>query len=185
LRSPKPQAIDASASLREIVLLGDFRQKEADMKLARLQKPRGLEVLDLMTERVFALGPNDDLEALYDLMDEKHVRHVPVVDREGDLVGLVTQRDLWRSALGPQDNLPLSMQHDLMRRRKIRELMAIEVDTVEPDESLAAAAELLIENKIGCLPVVEGGRLVGILTESDFVRHFLRTLPPVPKGGLA
>ena len=155
------------------------------MKAVRLQKPRGLEVRDLMTDRVFALGPNDDLEELYDLMDEKHVRHVPIVDHDGDLLGLVTQRDLWRSALGPQDNLPLSMQHDLMRRRKIRELMTIEVDTVEPDESLQTAAEMLIDNKIGCLPVLEGERLVGILTESDFVRHYVKTALPVSKGGLA
>ncbi len=155
------------------------------MKAVRLQKPRGLEVRDLMTDRVFALGPNDDLEALYDLMDEKHVRHVPIVDREGDLVGLVTQRDLWRSALGPQDNLPLSMQHDLMRRRKVRELMATEIDTVEPDEELQTAAVMLIENKIGCLPVVEGERLVGILTESDFVRHYVKTALPASKGGPA
>jgi CBS domain-containing membrane protein len=52
--------------------------------------------------------------------------------------------------------------------------MATEVDTVEPDEDLRAAAEILIENKIGCLPVVEGTHLVGILTESDFVRDYVR-----------
>lgn len=51
---------------------------------------RTAEVRDLMTEHVFTLQPNDDLEALYDLMDTHHVRHVPVVDRDGDLVGLVT-----------------------------------------------------------------------------------------------
>ena len=155
------------------------------MKAVRLQTLRGLEVRDLMTDRVFALGPDDDLEALYDLMEEKHVRHVPIVDREGDLVGLVTQRDLWRSALGPQDSLPLSVQHDNLSRRRVRELMATEVDTIEPDESLETAAEMLIENKVGCLPVLEGERLVGILTESDFVRHYVKTTLPATKGGPA
>jgi CBS domain-containing membrane protein len=52
--------------------------------------------------------------------------------------------------------------------------VATEVETVEPDEDLKVAAELLIENKIGCLPVVEGTHLVGILTESDFVRHYVQ-----------
>ena len=134
---------------------------------------RPAEVRDLMTDHVFTLRPLDDLESLYDLMDTRHVRHVPVVDRDGDLVGLVTQRDLARRALGPQDDLPLSMQQEILRRRKVREIMSTEVDTVEPDESLKAAAGMLIENKIGCLPVVEGDHLVGILTESDFVRHYV------------
>lgn len=134
---------------------------------------RDPEVRDLMTEHVFTLRPNDDLETLYDLMDTRHVRHVPIVDHDGDLVGLVTQRDLARSALGTQDVLPLSVQQEILRRRKVREIMATEVETVEPDERLKAAAEMLIENKIGCLPVVEGEHLVGILTESDFVRRYV------------
>jgi CBS domain-containing membrane protein len=134
---------------------------------------RTKEVRDLMTPKVFTLKPGDSLEALYELMDEKHVRHVPIVDREGDLVGLVTHRDLSRTVLGPQEGLPLSVQEDLLRRRRVREIMATEVDTIEPDEPLEEAAEMLLENKIGCLPVVEGEHLVGILTEADFVRYFL------------
>ena len=104
---------------------------------------RDPEVRDLMTEHVFTLRPNDDLETLYDLMDTRHVRHVPIVDHDGDLVGLVTQRDLARSALGTQDVLPLSVQQEILRRRKVREIMATEVETVEPDERLKAAAEML------------------------------------------
>ena len=130
-----------------------------------------------MTDRVFTVGPLDDLEAVYDLIDTHHVRHVPVVDRDGDLVGLLTQRDLARRALGAQDDLPLSMQQEILRRRRVREIMSTEVDSVEPDENLKVAAEMLIDNKIGCLPVVEGEHLVGILTESDFVRLYV-------KGGL-
>ncbi len=133
---------------------------------------RPAEVRDLMTDRVFTLQPADDLEALYDLMDAHHVRHVPIVDGDGDLVGLVTQRDLARSALGTQDILPLSAQQEILRRRNVREIMATEIETVEPDESLKSAASMLLENKIGCLPVVEGEHLVGILTESDFVRLY-------------
>lgn len=133
------------------------------------------QVRDLMTDRVFTLRPQDDLEALYDLMDSKHIRHVPIVDREEDLVGLVTHRDLSRRALGPQDDAPLSLQREMLGRRRVREIMATEVETVEPDEDLRVAAEMLIENKIGCLPVVEGRHLVGILTESDFVRHYVES----------
>jgi CBS domain-containing membrane protein len=145
-----------------------------DMRPKEARKIRAMMVRDLMTDHVFTLRPHDDLDALYELMDAKHVRHVPVVDREGDLVGLVTQRDLSHSALGTQEDLPLSLQQEILRRRKVREIMATEVDTVEPDEDLKTAAEMLIENKIGCLPVVEGEHLVGILTESDFVRLYVK-----------
>jgi CBS domain-containing membrane protein len=135
---------------------------------------RRMQVRDLMTDPVFTLRPEDDLAALYDVMDSKHIRHVPIVDRERDLVGLVTHRDLSRSALGPQEDAPLSLQREMLRRRKVREIMATEVDTIEADEDLRTAAQMLIENKIGCLPVVEGTHLVGILTESDFVRHYVQ-----------
>ena len=144
------------------------------MQTHGVRRARPAEVRDLMTDHVYTLGPNDDLESLYELMETHHVRHVPVADRDGDIVGLVTQRDLARRALGAQEDLPLSMQQEILRRHRIREIMSTEVDTVEPDESLKAAAELLIENKIGCLPVVEGEHLVGILTESDFVRLYVK-----------
>ncbi len=130
-------------------------------------------VRDLRTEKVFTLKGRDDLAALYDLMDSRHVRHVPVVDNEGELVGLVTDRDLSRSALGAVEELPLSVERDILRRRRVRDIMATEPDVIEPDATLKEAAELLLENKVGCLPVVEGLHLVGILTEADFVRDYL------------
>ena len=130
-------------------------------------------VRDLMTSNVFTLRPKDNLATLYDLMDSKHVRHVPIVDSEGDIVGLVTHRDLSRSALGPLDDLPLSVERDVLGTRKIRDIMATEPDTIEPDARLRDAAEMLLENKIGCIPVVEGLHLVGILTEADFVRDYI------------
>ena len=129
-------------------------------------------VRDLMTERVFTLGPSDSLVALEDLMDARKVRHVPIVDREGDLVGLVSHRDLARGALGRLDELPISVERDVLRARRVREIMTTEPQTVDPDTPLSEAASLLLENKIGCLPVVEGLHLVGILTEADFVRDY-------------
>jgi CBS domain-containing membrane protein len=136
-------------------------------------KTRERAVRDLMTATVFTLRPQNSLATLYDLFDSKRVRHVPIVDADGDLVGLVTERDLSRSALGPLMDLPLSAERDELRRRKIRDIMATEPDSIEPDASLKTAADMLLENKVGCLPVVEGLHLVGILTEADFVRDFL------------
>jgi len=134
----------------------------------------GKAVRDLMTNEVVSLSPLDDLTELLDRMADEHVRHMPIVDRDGDLVGLVTERSLAQIALSSDaGELTLSAQRELLRRRRIREIMTTEVDTIEPDQSLREAAELLLENKVGCLPVVEGTHVVGILTESDFVRRFL------------
>lgn len=131
------------------------------------------KVRDLMTPNPYTLQPRDTLAALYDLMDAHRVRHVPIVDADGELAGLLTHTDLATAALGSLSDLPLSQERDLLQRRRIREVMVTEVETVDPDTALAEAATTLFENKIGCLPVVEGSRLVGILTESDFVRRYV------------
>lgn len=137
----------------------------------RRQEPM---VRDLMTPNPYTLAPRDTLASLYDLMDTHRVRHVPIVDSDGELVGLLTHTDLAMTALGSLSDLPLSQERDLLQRRRIREVMVTEVETIDPDAPLAEAAQTLFENKIGCLPVVEGNRLVGILTESDFVRRFVQ-----------
>jgi CBS domain-containing protein len=133
----------------------------------------GRLVRDLMTEKVFTVTPADDLATLYDLMDSRRVRHVPVVEDE-ELVGLVTTVELSRCALGKVDDLPLSEERAMLRRRHIRDIMLGEPDTIEPDMPLQDAAEMLLESKVGCLPVVEGMHLVGIITEADFVSDFLK-----------
>jgi CBS domain-containing membrane protein len=153
-------------------------QKQTLVSLPAHKQPKvsgkGPQVRDLMTPSPYTLGPRDTLASLYDLMDTHRVRHVPIVDRDGELVGLLTHTDLAMSALGAQSDLPLSQERDLLQRRRVREIMITEIETVEPDTPLRDAAATLFENKIGCLPVVEGSRLVGILTESDFVRRFVQ-----------
>ena len=148
------------------------KPKPASAPGAKSRGGRERTVRDLMTERVYTLKSKDSLETLYDLMDSRRVRHVPILDSEGDLVGLVTDRDLSRTALGAVEELPLSVERDILRRRRIRDIMVTEPDTIEPDAPLAEAAAMLLENKVGCLPVVEGLHLVGIITEADFVRDF-------------
>lgn len=128
-----------------------------------------MQVDDLMTSNVFALRPEDDLGALQDLMRSHDIRHVPVVDEDGDLVGLVSHRDLLRSALIEQP-VPAYLERALLERLKVRDVMVRDVESVAPDDDLRDAAQLMFENKYGCLPVVAGKRLVGILTEADFVR---------------
>lgn len=129
-----------------------------------------IAVSDAMTGRVYTVEPDDPLSLVWEVMRERGVRHVPVLDAEGDLVGLVTHRDLLRASLVEQNDLPRVIERALLERTRVADVMVQSVETVSPDDELPDAARLMLEQKFGCLPVVEGRRLVGILTESDFVR---------------
>ena len=129
-----------------------------------------LKVSDVMTADPTTLKSNDKLTLADDIMRLGRVRHLPVLDDDGQkLVGIVTQRDLFRDALAQALGYGKHAQRQLLDSLVVKDVMATEVVTIRPDASLAYAARVLTERKIGCLPVVENGRLVCILTEGDFV----------------
>lgn len=130
-----------------------------------------LLVSDLMTEAVRSIHPGEDLARLLDLMDEIHIRHVPVVDDRGAVVGLVSHRDLVREVLHAHSDIPMGQLRQTLETMNVRSVMVADVETVNPDDDLAEAGQIILDNKLGCLPVVQGGRLVGILTEADFVKY--------------
>jgi CBS domain-containing membrane protein len=134
-------------------------------------KNSALRVRDLMTAPVVALKEEDTVSTLYDLMDTKHVRHVPIVDDEGDLVGLVSHRDLLRFTLVGLSDVPMTVQRELLRRTRVDEVMTRDVVTSEADQDIGEVVDVMLENKFGCVPVVEGSLLAGILTEADFVEE--------------
>ena len=137
-----------------------------------MTKMTKLSVRDLMTDTIFALRADDDIQMARDLMDERNVRHVPVLDEDRHLVGLVSERDLLRNMYPSTSELPVGTQQAVLKRVKVGAIMTRDVETVEPEDDLVAAAQVMLDNKYGCVPVVvEGGRVEGILTESDFVRY--------------
>ena len=129
-----------------------------------------LSVRDVMTAEVTTLKRNEKLTLADDLMRLGRIRHLPVLDDDGEqLVGIVSQRDLFRGALAKALGYGQSAQRKLLDTFSVKEVMITDVITTTPDTPLIEAARVLTERKIGCLPVVENGRLVGILTEGDFV----------------
>jgi len=130
-----------------------------------------LKVADLMSLEVVTAEPGDSVAKLYDLMAEQHIRHIPILDEDEDVIGIVSHRDLVGAALGGNTELPVSELQEFLREIKAQEIMNTGVETVAPDENIDDAGALLMESKYGCLPVTENGHLVGILTESDFVRY--------------
>ena len=133
---------------------------------------KNLKVRDLMTEVVLSVHPDDTVEKVYDLMNERGIRHLTVVDRDGDLVGLVSHRDLLRNSPIERAEVPVFLMREILRHTCVEEVMTSEVETAGPDTPLSEAARIMFENKFGCLPVLESSKLTGILTESDFVRFF-------------
>jgi CBS domain-containing protein len=129
----------------------------------------GLRVRDVMTAEVTTLQRNDKLSLADDIMRLGRIRHLPVLDENGQLAGILTQRDLFRGALAKALGYGERAQRQLMDTLVVKEVMTSEVITTTPDTPLAEAAHVLVERKIGCLPVIEAGRLIGIITEGDFV----------------
>ena len=135
-----------------------------------------MQVRDIMTSPVFAVGHRDNLKVVEDLMEWKHVRHLPVIAEDDRLVGLITHRDLLRACVSSIAGISRQEQDALLRGIPVQEIMKAEVLTVGPGTDAREAARTMLDHKIGCLPVVDGKRLVGILTEADFLRYLLSIL---------
>jgi CBS domain-containing membrane protein len=128
-----------------------------------------LRVRDLMTRSVRTLGRNDKLSAADSVMRTERIRHLPVVDDEGRLAGIVSQRDLFFSALVQALGFGATTHDRMLNRILVKEIMTEDVVTTTPETLVASAARVMVDRKIGCLPVIEGGTLIGILSESDVV----------------
>jgi len=126
-------------------------------------------VKDIMTKEVSTLGRNDTVDVADDLMTLERIRHLPVLD-DGRVVGVVSQRDLFRSALAVALGYGENAQKKLLRTIRVKEVMHEPAITVSPEIAAKEAIRLMLEHKIGCLPVVEGHTLVGIVTETDILR---------------
>jgi CBS domain-containing protein/gamma-glutamyl:cysteine ligase YbdK (ATP-grasp superfamily) len=113
----------------------------------------------IMTTDVFTVHPEDLVDLAASLMEWEHLRYVPVEDREGHLVGLLSHRQL----------LKVTAHIDDAQSSAVHDIMITEPITVTPETRTLEAVEIMDRHKIGCLPVVHNGKLVGIVTEHDFV----------------
>jgi CBS domain-containing membrane protein len=127
-------------------------------------------VRDIMTRDVVTVNQNDKLASADDVMRLGRVRHLPVVDDDGALAGIVSQRDLFHGGLLRALGYGTHARGQVLELLWVKDAMHNEVVTTTPDTPLADAARLMLDRKIGCLVVVENGKIVGILTEADFVK---------------
>ena len=127
-------------------------------------------VRDLMTTSVVTMERNESLRTVDDVMRLGRIRHMPIVDDAGTLAGVVSQRDLFHSGLLRALGFGSHAREQALDTLVVKEAMKTEVVTTTPDTTLAEAAKVMLERKIGCLVVLDADRIAGILTEADFVR---------------
>ncbi len=132
-----------------------------------------MQVRELMTEDVFVLFADDTLLLAEGMMQWKRIRHVPVVDRESNLKGLITHRDILRASISTIAQLSSGEKRAAQAYILLKDIMQTSVLTIGPEADIKEAARVMLGEKIGCLLVADRGQLVGILTEADFLKYVL------------
>lgn len=133
-------------------------------------------VRERMTRNPITIRRDTSVTAALRLMRERRVRRLPVVDRRDRLVGIVSEKDLLNASPSPATSLSIWEIHDLLARLKVEAVMTRDVVTVSEEAPVEDAARIMIDRKIGGLPVMQGEALVGIITETDLFRAFLELL---------
>jgi acetoin utilization protein AcuB len=138
-----------------------------------------LRVQDMMTKTPVTVTSETSVHTARTLMQQRKIRHLPVLEH-GRLVGIISDRLLRTVLPSPATSLSVWEVNYLLDRLTVGEVMTRFVMTVTPETLVSEAAGRMLGQKIGALPVVEDGRLVGILTRTDILRAFLRLQAEVP-----
>ncbi len=139
-------------------------------------------VKDRMSKHPITITADVRVDEALKVMRDNKVRRLPVVDKTGRLVGIVSEMDLLYASPSPTTSLSVYELHYLLARITVQDVMTKEVISVEEDTPLEEAARIMVDNKIGGLPVVRDGKLVGIITETDLFKIFLELLGARERG---
>jgi len=144
-----------------------------------------MNVRDLMQSQVFTVEPEDMIDRVFFLFHYEKIRHLPVVEKR-KVVGIVSDRDLYK-ALGPRSRKGTVIQEQdrtllQVMPKKVRHIMRRGVFTIAPDAPLSEAASIMAQKKIGALPVVEGQKLIGIVTTTDLLRALAKLAASVERS---
>jgi len=129
-----------------------------------------------MTPRPITVRNDEAISDALSLMREEKVRHLPVLDKSGKLVGIVSEKDLLYASPSPATALSIHELTFLLSKIKVQDVMTEKVITAEEDVPLEQVARIMADNKIGCVPVVRDGDLVGIITETDVFKVLLEMM---------
>ncbi len=138
-------------------------------------------VRELMQTRIVTVSVTERLSTVDDIMRLGGVRHMPVV-HQGQLVGVVSERDLLRASLSQVGSFDRETHRAFLHAVAIADVMSKPPVTVEPDETVRVAARVMVERRIGCLPVTCDGALLGLLTETDVLGWVARSSDEIPQS---
>lgn len=134
-------------------------------------------VKDQMTTPAFTLTPETPFLDALKLMRERQIRRIPIVNEQGKLLGIVSERDLLHAEPSPATSLSVWEMNYLLWKLKLGDVMTKSVITVTPKTALQDAASLMIKHKIGGLPVVDDEeKVIGVITETDIFKAFVALL---------
>lgn len=136
-----------------------------------------MHVRDSMTPAPITITLTESLQGAMELMAMKRIRHLPVIDETGKLIGLVTDRDLRRAAPSPLFGGDSAKAEDQLDATSVERIMIRAPATIGPNARLQEAMKLMVEKKYGALPVIDGIRLVGIITPIDVMKSWLSAQP--------
>lgn len=139
-------------------------------------------VRERMTRNPVIVHPETPFEDALQLLREKKIRRLPVVDKQGDLVGIVVEKDLLYASPSPATSLSVFEVHYLLSKLQVKDVMTKRVIAVGEDCPLEEAARIMIDHKIGSLPVVQSKQVIGIITETDVFKVMVEALGGRAKG---
>ena len=132
-----------------------------------------MKVKDVMRSSVVTLSADDNLSVADDVMTMGRIRHLPVVDGHRRVVGIVTQRDLYKAAISSVLGFTKAKEREWLGKIKVSDVMTKKVTTIDMEAGMTDAVDKMLSKKFGCVPVTDtDGCLVGLLTESDCLRCF-------------
>ncbi len=139
-------------------------------------------VKDHMTTKVITIAPSTSVSDALNLVRINKIRRLPVIDREGKLIGIVSEKDLLYASPSPATSLSVYEIGYLLSKLKVEDIMTRTVISVDENLPIEEAALIMAQNKVGALPVVRNGKLVGIITETDIFKVLLDMLAARSEG---
>ena len=127
-------------------------------------------VSDWMTKKVYTVTPDDNISTAIKLLKEKKIKHLPVVKNDATIVGILSDRDIKDYTPSKATTFEIRELNYILFTTKVKEIMVKKVITAPPNMAIEEAAMIMYDNTIGCLPVVENHKLVGIISDKDLFR---------------
>ena len=130
----------------------------------------------IMNTYLMTIPPDTSLQKAKEIIEEKRINHLLVVDKNGDLIGIVSDRDVKQASASPATALSVHELNYLLTQLTVEPIMAKKIMTISPGTTIERAALIMQKNRINALPVIEDEKLVGIITSTDVMRVLLRAI---------